>query len=144
MVKKALLIASVVITFVLYSLHQRGDSSANVVPTVQTTRPSTSTPSPSVSNGYKDGSYTGAAADALYGYIQVETVVSGGRITDVMFLQSPNSQRNSIEINAQAMPLLKQQVLQIQSAQVDGVSGATDTSQAFIQSLGDALRQAKA
>jgi len=93
---------------------------------------------------YKDGAYTGSAADALYGYIQVKATVKDGKLTDVEFLQYPNDRRNSVEINSQAMPMLKQQAIQIQSAKVDGVSGATDTSQAFIQSLGDALQQAKA
>ncbi len=91
---------------------------------------------------YKDGTYTGSVADAFYGNIQVKVVISGGKITDVIFLQYPNDRNTSIEINTQAMPLLKQEAIQAQSAQVDGVSGATASSDAFIQSLGDALKQA--
>jgi len=56
----------------------------------------------------------------------------------------PNDRRESVDINSQAMPYLKQEAIQAQTAQVDGVSGATDTSQAFIQSLGSALKQARA
>jgi uncharacterized protein with FMN-binding domain len=68
--------------------------------------------------------------------------ISGGRISDVQFLQYPNDRRTSQMINSQAMPILKQEAIQAQSAQVSGVSGATATSGAFIQSLGNALQQA--
>ncbi|MFI5265170.1 MAG: FMN-binding protein [Candidatus Levyibacteriota bacterium] len=92
---------------------------------------------------FKDGTYTGNAADAFYGTIQVQTVISGGKITDVVFLQYPNDRSRSIAINTFAMPNLKQEAITAQSAQVDIVSGATDSSNAFIQSLSSALSQAK-
>ena len=41
------------------------------------------------------------------------------------------------------MPNLKQEAITAQNAQVDIVSGATDTSNAFMQSLSSALSQAK-
>ncbi len=91
---------------------------------------------------YKNGSYIGSVADAFYGNIQVKAVISGGKLTNVIFLQYPNDRGNSIEINSQAMPYLKQEAIQAQSANVNGVSGATASSGAFIQSLGDALAQA--
>lgn len=92
---------------------------------------------------YRDGSYTGSVADAYYGNIQVQAVISGGRITDVIFLQYPNDNRTSQYINSQAMPLLKEEAIQAQSANVSGVSGASATSPAFITSLSDALAKAK-
>ena len=91
---------------------------------------------------YKDGSYTGDVTDAFYGNVQVKVTISGGKITDVQFLQYPNDRQTSVEINSQAMPLLGQEAIQAQSAQVDGVSGATQTSGAFIQSLQTALQKA--
>lgn len=91
---------------------------------------------------YKDGEYTGTVADAFYGNIQVKAIISGGKITDVQFLQYPNDRSTSIMINTQAMPMLKQEAITAQSANVDIVSGATDSSNAFIQSLGSALSQA--
>jgi len=150
--KKMTLAGFVVVTFLVYSFNQRNESSAVVAPltpTSATTPSSAATTTPAMHQtmmaaAYKDGAYTGSAADALYGYIQVKATVKDGKLTDVEFLQYPNDRRNSVEINSQAMPMLKQQAIQIQSAKVDGVSGATDTSQAFIQSLGDALQQAKA
>jgi uncharacterized protein with FMN-binding domain len=92
---------------------------------------------------YADGTYTGSAADAYYGTIQVRAVVLGGKIADVQFLQYPNDRRTSIDINSQAMPLLKNEAIKAQSAQVDIVSGATDSSQAFRESLSSALSQAQ-
>jgi len=141
-IKKVALVGFVGVTFLVYSINQRNDSSAPV--TAAKTSTSTSSSASTSTVAYKDGSYTGTAADALYGYIQVKATVQGGKLTNVEFLQYPNDRRNSVEINTQAMPMLKQQAIQSQTAQVDGVSGATDTSQAFIQSLGDALQQAKA
>lgn len=152
--KKAIISIFVVVAFAIYSIHARNEQSD-----VKVSAPSTSlqtsssgstgtattatTASSSSSAPYKDGSYTGNAADAYYGYIQVKATISGGKLTDVTFLQHPNDQRESIQINGEAMPLLKQEAITAQSAHIDGVSGATDTTQAFIESLGNALNQAK-
>lgn len=95
------------------------------------------------STTYKDGSYTGNAADAYYGNIQIQATISGGKITNIHFLQYPNDRGTSIAINQQADPMLAQEAIQAQSANVDIISGATDSSQAFIQSLQSALDQAK-
>ncbi|HEY1351505.1 MAG TPA: FMN-binding protein, partial [Ktedonobacteraceae bacterium] len=86
---------------------------------------------------YKDGSYTGSVADAQWGYIQVRAVIQGGAISDVQFLQYPNERERSVLINNAADPQLTSEAIQAQSASVDIVSGATDTSEAFIQSLSD-------
>lgn len=102
-----------------------------------------STPPPQPKGLYVDGNYTGSAADAYYGNVQVQAVVSGGKLTNVQFLQYPNTHSTSVYINSQAMPYLTQEAIQAQSANVDIVSGATDTSMAFQQSLAAALAQAK-
>lgn len=158
-VKKLLLSAAVILTYISYSYHQRHDGSGLVIPpsnlnptpssgsSPSATAPATpaSTPAPTTTPGalYRDGSYTGSTADAYYGYVQVKAVIAGGKITDVQFLQYPNDRANSIRINSQAMPYLTQEAIQAQSAQVDIISGATDTSQAFIQSLSSALAHAR-
>ncbi len=101
------------------------------------------TPTPKKNLGqYKDGQYTGSVADAYYGNVQVKVLVQGGRIADVIFLDHPQDRRTSIEINNYAMPILKQEAIQVQSANVDVVSGATATSGAFRESLASALSQA--
>ena len=121
-------------------------SSVGSQPSIDETQP-TITPAPTATpqpqGQYKDGSYTGSVADAFYGPLQVQVTVSGGKISNVQFLQAPNDRSESIEINQQAEPTLSQEVIQQQSAQVDVVSGATQTSQAFVQSLQAALSQAK-
>jgi uncharacterized protein with FMN-binding domain len=98
--------------------------------------------SSSTSAQYKDGTFKGSVEDAYYGNVQVSAVISGGKITNVKFLQYPNSHSTSVAINQQAMPYLQQETIQSQSANVQIISGATFTSQAFIQSLTNALSQA--
>ena len=93
--------------------------------------------------GYKDGEYSGPVTDAYYGLVQVKAVIQQGKIADVQFLQFPNDRRTSIRINNIAMPYLITEAIQAQSAQVDIISGATLTSEAFAQSLQSALASAK-
>jgi uncharacterized protein with FMN-binding domain len=93
---------------------------------------------------YKDGTYTGSVADAQWGNLQVQVVIQNGKITDVPFLQYPNDRNRSVRINTDADPQLTSEAIQAQSANVDIVTGATDSSEAFIQSLSDALAKAKA
>lgn len=109
--------------------------------------PSTATPFPQPSvagQQYKNGSFTGSVADAWFGSVQVEAVIQDGKIADVQFLDYPHDRRTSVRINTVANPRLVSEVIQAQSAQVDVVSGATLTSQAFIESLQTALDSAKA
>lgn len=96
----------------------------------------------SYGTGYRDGQYGGDVVDAYYGNVEVKALISGGRVTDVQFVQYPSDRRTSMMINSQAMPMLKQEAIQAQSANVDIVSGATATSQAFRQSLQSALAKA--
>lgn len=152
--KKFLLSAFVLGVFFVYALHIKVGSDENTPTPIASNGPtplgspassSQGGPQPTAQTArgkYKNGTYTGSIADAFYGNIQVQAVISGGKITDVIFLQSPNDRGTSIAINSQAMPLLKQEAIQAQSAQVSGVSGASASSGAFVQSLGDALQQA--
>jgi uncharacterized protein with FMN-binding domain len=100
-------------------------------------------PAPIARSGYRDGEYAGPVTDAFYGQVQVKAVIQQGKIADVQFLQYPNDRRTSIRINNIAMPYLISEAIQAQSAQVDIISGATLTSQAFAQSLESALVSAK-
>lgn len=103
----------------------------------------TPTPKPKPAGMYTDGTYTGSQADAYYGTVQVQAAIQNGKLASVSFLQYPSDRRTSQFINGQAMPILKSEAIQAQSANVNIVSGATDTSMAFQQSLADALAQAK-
>lgn len=148
--KKFVLSFSVILTFIAFGIHQRNEESdVRVVggsnPMGQTAIPSMV---PRMQGGmmgriYKDGTFTGDATDAFYGNIQVKAIITGGKISDVVFLQYPNDRSTSREINAQAMPLLKSEAIVAQSASVDIVSGATDSSKAFRTSLNSALALAQ-
>ena len=91
---------------------------------------------------YRDGSFTGQSADAIYGTIQVKATIRDGRVMDIQFLDYPHDRQYSQAINRYAMPRLTQEAITIQKAQVDIISGATDSSLAFRASLASALHQA--
>jgi uncharacterized protein with FMN-binding domain len=99
-------------------------------------------PSPSVGSGFKDGTYTGQDVFTQFGDVQVKVTIAGGRITDVQPLQMPFEKPRSAEITQFAGPQLHDEVLQAQSAQIDTLSGATYTSEAYAQSVQAALDQA--
>ncbi len=82
---------------------------------------------------------TGDPFDNRFGTVQVRVTLQGNTITDVTMLQMPDSHERSLEISQQAQPLLLQEVLQAQSAQIDILSGATYTSESYAQSLQSAL-----
>jgi len=117
-------------------------SSAMTNSSTETTVTSSATHTPG--SLYRDGSYTGSVDDAQWGFVQVKAIITNGKITDVKFLQYPNDRERSIYINSIADPQLTSEAIQAQSANVDIVTGATDSSLAFIQSLTDALSQAQA
>jgi uncharacterized protein with FMN-binding domain len=133
--------------FVVYSLLHAQAGPIAILPG-SSTRPGATASGTSATTAppgpvYKDGTYTGSVADAQWGYVQAQAVIQGGQITDVKFLQYPHDRGRSIEINQIADPELVQEAIQAQSAQVDLITGATDSSVAFIQSLTDALAQAR-
>jgi uncharacterized protein with FMN-binding domain len=82
---------------------------------------------------------TGAVKSNQYGEVQVQVTVSGQQITNVQFVKLTAYDRRSSMINNAAGPLLLQQTLQAQSARIHGVSGATYTSQSYVESLQSAL-----
>lgn len=91
---------------------------------------------------YGDGTYTGDAASTRWGDVQVSVTIADGSISDVQFVSYPDGDPRSAQINAQATGMLAQEAIQAQSADVQMISGATFTSEAFMQSLDSALSQA--
>jgi uncharacterized protein with FMN-binding domain len=112
-------------------------------PTPAATTTATPTPKPTAS-GLKSGSFTGQSLANPYGNVQVQVVVSGGKITDVKTIQYPNGHQQSVFINEQALPMLRGEVLQAQSAQINIIGGATFTSESYAQSVQAALDVARA
>jgi uncharacterized protein with FMN-binding domain len=90
----------------------------------------------------KDGTFAGQTAQTQYGPVQVQITVSGGKLTDVTALQLTNDGGRSVQISQQAAPILRQEALHAQSAQIQAVSGATYTSQGYVTSLQSAIDQA--
>jgi len=86
-----------------------------------------------------DGTATGSVAQTRWGPVQVQITVSGGRITDVRAVRVPDGNRRDQEINDYAVPILRQEALAAQSAQIDTVSGATVTSDGYRESLQSAI-----
>jgi uncharacterized protein with FMN-binding domain len=104
-------------------------------------------------------SFTGTAAQVdRWGEIQVTIVVKKTtttnlttkkktvkrKITAVKTPVYPNHTDRSIFINQQALPILIQETIQAQSTSINMVSGASDTSQGFDQSLQSAILKARA
>jgi uncharacterized protein with FMN-binding domain len=112
------------------------------VPVVPVTKVPATPVTPAVTGQYKDGTYTGSVADAYYGNLQVKAVVTGGKLSSIIFLQYPKDRSTSKYLNEQAIPTLTAEAIKSQSAKVDGVSGASDSSAAFTQSLSVALAKA--
>jgi len=97
---------------------------------------------PSTPGRYKNGEYIGSVENAYYGYVQIKIKISNGNLNTIQFLSYPNERQHSVSANQRAMPLLINEAIKAQSANVDIISGATDTSIAFQQSLKTALEQA--
>ncbi len=116
---------------------------------VPTARPAvrptaTRQPTPKTTNGqYKDGTYTGPSVNAMWGLVRVQAVIQNGQLKNVQVLEYPSDRRTSQRINQQALPWLQSEVIQAQNANVDIISGATLTSQAYMRSLQAALASAK-
>ncbi len=103
------------------------------------------TPAPSTSDSAAprpatggDVTVNGSLQDNGFGPIQVQIQVSGGKIVDVVALAQP-ADGHSRRINSYALPRLRQEVLDAQSAHIDAVSGATATSEAYVKSLQAAI-----
>jgi uncharacterized protein with FMN-binding domain len=102
---------------------------------------STSTGSTGTTSG-TGTTVTGPVASTRWGPVQVQLTVADGSLTGVTVLQYPNGNGRDQEINDYALPILVQETLDAQSAQIDMVSGATVTSEGYLESLQSALDEA--
>jgi len=82
---------------------------------------------------------TGQVASTVYGPVQVQLIVRNNKIVKVAVLQQPTTTIHDIQIGEFAFPELISETLKAQSAKIDAVSGASYTSQGYIQSLQSAL-----
>jgi uncharacterized protein with FMN-binding domain len=89
-----------------------------------------------------NGTVTGPVVQTQFGPVQVQVTIANGKITDVTALQLPSDRQRSAYISGIVGPMLQSEALTAQSAQIDLISGATYTSDAYAQSLQAALDQA--
>jgi FMN-binding domain len=86
---------------------------------------------------------TGAAASTIYGPVQVQIMVKGGKVTAAKAVEYPQDTPRDSQINAFAIPVLDREAVSVGSDKIDMVSGATYTSRGYLTSLQNALDQAK-
>jgi uncharacterized protein with FMN-binding domain len=90
----------------------------------------------------KSLTFTGSTVQTRWTPMKVSIVVKNKKITTVNVAVTPETARSSV-IESQALPILKQEVLQSQSANINEVSGATDIFSGYVQSLQSAIRKAQ-
>jgi uncharacterized protein with FMN-binding domain len=83
--------------------------------------------------------YDGASVPTRFGTVQVQVTIQDGKITEITPLQLTDAERKSAQISSRAAPVLRSEVLQAQSANVQTIGGATVTSDAYLTSLQAAL-----
>ncbi len=141
--KKIIVSSILILIFGSYVLHKNAIGTTIPVDQKRSLLTSVSSQTSTSSPSYRDGQYIGTSADAYYGKVQVEVLVTGGKLAEVAFLTYPNQQMNSLRLNQDATPRLSEEAIAVQSANVDYVTGASLTSAAYIESLSAAIEQAK-
>jgi uncharacterized protein with FMN-binding domain len=114
-----------------------------------TARPSTNASSPDSAGASSSSSsssaartVTGDAADTQYGPVQVRITVRNGKVVAATATDYPNNDPRDAQINAYAIPVLEQESVGVTNSDIDMVSGATFTSEGYVQSLQSALDKA--
>jgi uncharacterized protein with FMN-binding domain len=117
-----------------------GSGTSSSTTTSGSTTSGTSTTSGSTSSASK--TYSGDVAQTRWGPVQVQITVASGKISNVSVLEYPSGNGRDQEINSYALPILTQETIDAQSANIDMVSGATVTSDGYLQSLQSAIDKA--
>lgn len=134
------------VTFSLLSLPTIDQFALAAIPSQTTAQPgteatvaaTTTTPVPVLA------AFDGAVVPTRWGPVQVQAQFKNGVLEDVVTLVYPNDRGTSININRQALPMLRVEALTAQSANVDTISGASVTSRGYVASLQSAIDAAQA
>jgi uncharacterized protein with FMN-binding domain len=113
--------------------------STPVTQTATATTPSTTPAKSSSTSAAGSGTATGDAVSTQYGDAQVRVTIKNGKIVTIEALQLQGNDPRSVQISSSAAPILQQEALSAQTADIDAVSGATFTSASYAQSLQSAL-----
>ena len=137
------LASTITIVVLLFGYHTSTNKSTSAA-TVPSASAPTTTSSSQASSGNSSNikTYTGSVAQTRWGPVQVKITVQDGKLTKVTVLQQPNGNRRDQEINDQALPILIDETVSAQNAKIDMVSGATVTSEGYLQSLQAAIDEA--
>ena len=108
--------------------------------TTQTPAANTPAATPTQATKSVTGTFTGDSVDVRYGFVQVKITVENGKITDAQAVKAPSGKND--RWTQKAVPVLRQQTLAAQSAQITGASGASYTSYGWYTSLASALAKA--
>ncbi len=103
-----------------------------------TTAPSSTT---STTTAPSTRTVTGKLESYGYGQLRVRATMTGGRLTDATVVTLQTADTYSQQLAAQVIPMLRSQALKAKSGRINGISGATYTSEAFALSLQAALSQ---
>ncbi len=125
------------------STKSSGAAAATTAPTATagaTTAPTATTKATAAATKSISGTFTGPSINVNYGNVQVKITVVDGRITDAVAVVAPSGKND--RYTNMSVPTLKKQTLAAQSANIQGVSGASYTSYGWYTSLQGALTQA--
>jgi uncharacterized protein with FMN-binding domain len=125
----------------LLSLKPHASPAAALALPAPTSSSSASSGSASATTGTK--TVTGDTVQTRWGPVQVRITIKNSRLTEVEAVTYPTDNPRDQEINSYAIPRLRSEALQAQSADIDTVSGATYTSDGYRQSLQSALDSAR-
>lgn len=121
----------------------RSTSAASPAPAIVRRRPATTTTATTTNNpSTATTTVTGDVSENQYGPVQVQVTVRNGKVTAVDATQYPDGDSRSAQINAYAIPALNEEALQAGSANINLISGASYTSNSYLDSLQSALSKA--
>jgi uncharacterized protein with FMN-binding domain len=120
-----------------------GTSASNVPSPSATSAKAAPSATPSRSAKPQTQTVTGSTVRTRYGDVEIQVVLAGTQITSVVPIRLPDSNDVDQEIDQQAVPILIQETLAAQGANIQAVSGATYTSDGYIRSLQSALDESK-
>jgi uncharacterized protein with FMN-binding domain len=135
-------LSTVSVVMLLFGYHTSTSGPATAGDTVVAAPSGSSTAAGTATTAAGASTVAGSVAQTRWGPVQVRITMTNGKITNVDVLQYPNGNNRDQEINSYALPTLVQETLTAQSANIDMVSGATVTSDGYVQSLQSALDQA--
>ena len=138
------LASTITIVVLLFGYHTSTNKSTSAATVPSASAPTTTSSPQGSSSGNSSNikTYTGSVAQTRWGPVQVNITVQDGKLTKVTVLQQPNGNRRDQEINDQALPILIDETVSAQNAKIDMVSGATVTSEGYLQSLQAAIDEA--